>query len=208
MPTRTPTRTRTATPVRRYFPQALRQPTDRPTATPRPEFNCRNYLSDGDFERGTEGWFEFPTAGEPIIRTDRPHQGKIGAWFAGFDNAHDWISSDDRFIFPRKDGGLSGDLVSGRIGASVVVVSSEAARSEADVLSITLRGPGFDYDCEITSAFTRDQWTIGGGCLLPDELVAVASQRVVRVVVEANTDSRRPTGWAVDDVFLNLCTRW
>lgn len=211
--TATPTRTRTRTPTRTatlppaYLPQVLRQPTDSPTATPRPALNCMDVVSDGGFERGLRDWIEFPTTGEPIIRTDRPHKGSIGAWFAGFDNAHDWIVSKSDFFFPRKDGGLSGDLVRGRISASLVMTSSENGR-ETDTLSLVVRGRWGEYDCEYdTNGNPRDVWYTGG-CEFPSDLMAAASQSFASVVVRGDTSPHRPSGWAVDDVKVELCTRW
>lgn len=214
---RTPTRTRTTTPTRSptrpptlppaFFPSILRQPTDRPTATPKPEFNCRDVVTNGDFEQGTNGWIEAPTTGEPIIRTDRPHRGTIGAWFAGFDNAHDLMMSRSSFFMPRKDGGLSGDLVRGRISGAVAMVSSENGK-ETDTLSLTIQGWDWQYDCEYdTDRHPRGDW-FEGGCDFPNELMAAASQSFADVVITGKTSPRHPSGWAVDDVKVELCTRW
>jgi hypothetical protein len=162
---------------------------------------------NGNFEKGTDDWIEFPTTGESIIRTDRPHRGNIGAWFGGFDNAHDWIVGIDSFYFPRKDGGLSGDLVRGSITAAVVMSSSENGR-ETDVLSLLIRGRRSEFSCDFTTdEQIRDQW-VDGGCEFTDQVKAVFSDSYVDVVVRGVTSPRRPTGWAVDDVTVELCTRW
>ncbi|MFH1928566.1 MAG: DNRLRE domain-containing protein [Chloroflexota bacterium] len=83
-PSATPTRrpTNTPTPTRTSGPSAT--PTSGPTATPTPPTDCRNLLSNGDFE--ADDLWPWLLAGPASLGTGR--WGSQGIWLGGTTNSH------------------------------------------------------------------------------------------------------------------------
>lgn len=201
---RDPTPTRTPTPTSTNTPLPTNTPVPRPTRAP---FDCRNYISNGGFEelsswqvsrsdlagRSAGSLFTNPHSGGFMLSMRPEELEKVLVATAPFD-----IPSKDRIVSAKLIYFLAGITVEliDSIDVFAASINKDQVSDEDDIAIIDTR---FNQHAEF-------DWA--GRVFDVASVLKGKGWRKITVSFFAENDISDNTNWHVDDVSLEICTKW
>jgi hypothetical protein len=158
-----------------------------PPPPPPPPPPPRNAVSNGGFESGTSSWSAFTTNGLNIVSNSKPHTGASSAWFAGYNNAGDYIYQPVtvpsngvlrfwRYMTTAQTNGIGSDV----LRVQLMDTNNYVIANLKDIANT-----------DVANSWVQEALNLSG-----------YAGRQLKILFRSSTDATGVTSWFMDDVSL------